>query len=80
VAELAVAESNLGLLRLAQKRYSAADEVLTHALDLRERFTPIPNLEMANLLKSLALARKMEHREADAAKLNKRAAAIVAFQ
>jgi uncharacterized protein HemY len=80
VVELAVAENNLGLLRLKQKRYKQADEVLTHALALREKFSPRPTAELASSLQSLALARKMEHRDADAASLNRRAATILEFR
>jgi tetratricopeptide (TPR) repeat protein len=80
ITELAVAENNLGLLRLKQKRYREAGEVLSEALGLRESFSPLPTPELAASMQSLALARKMEHRDADAASLNRRAAAILAFQ
>jgi tetratricopeptide (TPR) repeat protein len=80
LVELAVAENNLGLLRLKQKRYQEAGEVLEDALMLRERFSPAPTPDLAGAIQALALARKFEHRDADAATLNQRAAAILAFK
>ena len=78
--ELAVAENNLGLLRLKQKKYREAGEVLAEAVALREKFSPRPTQDLAASLQTLALARKLEHRDEDAARLNSRAAAILAFQ
>jgi tetratricopeptide (TPR) repeat protein len=78
--ELAVAENNLGLLRLKQKRYHEAGEILAEAVELRERFSNRPTQDLAASLQTLALARKLEHRDSDAASLNSRAAAILAFQ
>jgi tetratricopeptide (TPR) repeat protein len=78
--ELAVAENNLGLLRLKQKRYREAGEILAEAVELREKASPRPTQDLATSLQTLALARKFEHRDEDAARLNSRAAAILAFQ
>jgi hypothetical protein len=47
---------------------------------LRERFSSRPTPDLATSLQTLALARKLEHRDEDAARLNSRAAAILAFQ
>jgi tetratricopeptide (TPR) repeat protein len=80
LAELSVAKSNLGMLRLKQKRYHDAGETLSEALALREQFTTTPTVDLAASLKTLAVARKLEHRDADAAKLNQRAAVIMQFQ
>jgi len=80
VVELAVAENNLGLLRLKQKRYREAGDILSDALALRERFSPQPTPDLAGSMQALAVARKMEHRDADAAALNQRAAAILSFK
>jgi hypothetical protein len=80
LVELAIAENNLGLLRLKQKRYKEAGEILAEAVELRERFSPRPTQDLANSLQALAMARKLEHRDEDAARLNRRAEAILAFQ
>jgi tetratricopeptide (TPR) repeat protein len=80
LVELAVAENNLGLLRLKQKRYREAGEILAEAVALRERFSSRPTQDLAASLQTLAMARKAEHRDEDAARLNSRAAAILAFQ
>jgi uncharacterized protein HemY len=40
IVERAILQSNLGVLRLKQKRYREADEALTTAVELREKFTP----------------------------------------
>ena len=45
-----ILQSNLGLLRLKQKRYREADEALTTAVELREKFTPKPGPELADVL------------------------------
>jgi tetratricopeptide (TPR) repeat protein len=78
--ERAVGETNLGILRLRQKRYREADAALSSALARREEFSAQASPEMAGLLRNLAQVRKLEHREADAARLNQRAAAMAAFQ
>jgi hypothetical protein len=71
---MAVAQNNLGLLRLAQKRYREADESLTQSVELREKFSNGPSPELAATIGSLAFARKMLHRDKDAERLAKRAA------
>jgi hypothetical protein len=68
------------LLRLKQKRYIDADETLTHALALREKFSPKPTPELATAMQTLAMVRKMLHRDAEAASLSSRAATILSFQ
>ncbi|HTS66021.1 MAG TPA: tetratricopeptide repeat protein [Candidatus Acidoferrales bacterium] len=80
LVELAIAENNLGLLRIRQKRYHEAGAMLEDALALRYRFSPNPTPDLAGSMQALALARKLEHRDADAASLNQRAAAILAFR
>ena len=75
--ELAVAYNNLGLLRLAQKRWAEADESLTRSMELREKFSSVDSMELASSMESLAYARKMLHRDADADRLAKRAAGMM---
>jgi len=80
VVEQATAENNLGQLRLKQKKYAVADQLLSHALALQEKALVRPGLETANTLQALALAREGEHRYDDAAQLQQRAAAILAYR
>lgn len=69
VTENWIAESNLALLRLAQKRYEEADRLFTHVLSLHE--TP-------EVLQSLAVVREKERRHKDAVLLTKRANQLLA--
>lgn len=80
VVEQAIAENNLGLLRLKQKRYAEADKLLSHVLQLREQFTAQPGREVAEALQSLALAREKQRLYQDAARLQSRAAAILGYR
>jgi len=79
-AELSLAQSNLGLLRLKQKRYREADEVLTSAVELREKFAAKPGPELADALQYLAFAREKLRRFDDAARLKDRAEAIRSYR
>ncbi|MEO8372722.1 MAG: tetratricopeptide repeat protein [Candidatus Solibacter sp.] len=74
--EIALAEHNLGLLRLKQKRYAEANEALTAAVELREKFAVQPGPELADALQSLAFAREKLKLFDDAARLNSRAQVI----
>jgi tetratricopeptide (TPR) repeat protein len=78
--EQAFAENNLALLRLKQKKYQAADQLLTHALALQEKAWARPGPEIANTLRALALARQGERRYDDAARLRQRAGAMLAYR
>ncbi|HEX7424835.1 MAG TPA: hypothetical protein VF311_13255, partial [Terriglobales bacterium] len=80
LTELAIAESNLGLLRLQQKRYREANEALTSAVELREKFSAKPGTELADALQSLAIAREKLRLFDDAARLNTRAEMIRAYR
>ena len=71
VVELAILQSNLGVLRLKQKRYREADEALNTAVELREKFSK-PGPELADVLHLLAFAREKERLFDDAARLNAR--------
>lgn len=77
--EQSITESNLGLLRLKQKRYAEADQLLSHALSLQERFTNRPGPDVAATLQALALVREKERLYEDAARLHNRAASILAY-
>ena len=74
--EIALAEHNLGLLRLRQKRYAEANEALTAAVELREKFAVRPGPELADALQSLAIAREKLKLFDDAQRLNNRAQVI----
>jgi hypothetical protein len=78
MVELTVAQNNLGLLRLKQKRYKEADASFSQAIAMRERFSQSSSPELAQTIDSLAYARKMEHRKDDAEKLALRAANMFA--
>lgn len=80
LVELAIAENNLGLLRLKQKRYLDADSALSDAVALREKFETRPGPELADSLQSLAIARQNLHLFDDAARLNSRARQILSFR
>ena len=78
--ERAILQSNLGVLRLKQKRYREADEALTTAVELREKFTPTPGPELADVLHLLAVAREKERLFDDAARLNARVEMIRGYR
>jgi tetratricopeptide (TPR) repeat protein len=78
--EMAVAQHNLALLRMRQKRYAEADRLLTTALALEEEYSVQPGSEMAATLQVLAQCRAKEHRVEDASRLKDRATAIEAYR
>lgn len=55
--ELAIARNNLGLLRLRQKRYAEANNLLQNALIDEERFSAASSAEIAAIKKALNQAR-----------------------
>ncbi len=80
VPELAIAENNLGVLRLKQKRYAEADELLTHVVALQEKSVAKPGLEMVDTLRNLSLVREKEQFHADAARLRSQAAMLLSYR
>ncbi len=80
IVERSILHSNLGVLRLKQKRYREADEALTTAVELREKFTPNPGPELADVLHLLAVAREKERLFEDAARLNARVEMIRGYR
>lgn len=80
LVELSILEGNLGLLRLKQGRYREADEALTKAVELREKFAAKPGPELADARQILATARQKLHRFDDAARLNTRAQTIRSYR
>jgi uncharacterized protein HemY len=78
--ELTIAQSNLGLLHVRQKRYREADEAYSAAIELREKFAVSPGSELADALQSLAEVREKEHLFDDAARLNTRAQMIRGYR
>lgn len=80
LVERSIAENNLGLLRLKQKRYREADAALSESVELREKFSARPGPELADALESLAIVREKLRRYDDAGKLNRQAATIRAYR
>jgi tetratricopeptide (TPR) repeat protein len=78
--EVSVAENNLGLLRLKQKRYADADQLLTHVLSLQETYLAKPAREMADTLHNLSVVREKEQLHADAVRLQNRASMILGLR
>lgn len=78
--ELAVAQHNLGLLRMKQKKYSAADQLFSQALALEEQYSVEPGPEMASTLEQLSNCREKEHRLDDAARFKSRANSILSYR
>ena len=77
---LAVAEQNLGLLRLRQKKYTEADRLFSGALALEEQYAARPNAEMADTLRLLSEVREKERRFEEADSLKARAATISSYR
>jgi hypothetical protein len=76
--QLAIAESNLGALRLTRHEYPQADKLLTHALAMMEEpSAPKANADYAATMRLLAEVREKQKRHADASDLRSRAAAIL---
>jgi len=65
---------------LKQKRYRDADEALTRAVELREKFAVKPGPELADALQNLATAREKQRLFEDAARLNARAQMIRGYR
>jgi tetratricopeptide (TPR) repeat protein len=80
VVELSVAQNNLGILRLKQKRYREADEALTASVALREKFEARPGQQLVESLRLLAFAREKQRLFADAVRLTTRANSIVSYR
>lgn len=77
---LATAESNLGVLRLHQRKFADAERLLLHALSMEERLPSRPVFEMATTLGVLAQLRKAQRRDAESTQLISRAATIRGIQ
>ena len=58
--EIAVAENNLGVLRLKQKRYAEADQLFSHVLSLQEKYSTRLAPEAAATLRNLEITREKE--------------------
>ena len=75
---LAMAENNLGLLRLEQKRYSEADRLLSSAIAREQQYSTTPSGDMIQTMTLLAQVREKEQRFTDAADLRRRIASLQA--
>ena len=71
---LATTESNLGLLRLRQRKFIDAERLLTHALSIEEHLPSRPLIDIAATMQVLAQLRKAQRRDAESAQLRSRAA------
>jgi tetratricopeptide (TPR) repeat protein len=75
--ELAIAKTNLGSLRLRQRKYAKADAVLSEALVLEQQTGSPAHGGIGTTLRLLAQAREQEHRTADAEQLRREAAGFL---
>lgn len=80
VFERMVVEINLGVLRMKQRKYAEADQLLTHVVSVQERYWTKPGSLMAATLRTLAEVREKERRPEEAARLQKRADLILAYR
>jgi len=80
VPEMSIAENNLGVLRLKQKRYAEADRLLTHVLALQEKYLTKPGREMADTLQNLSVVREKEQFHEDAVRLRNQATMILSYR
>ena len=80
LVELTIAQSNLGLLHVRQKRYREADQAYSAAIELREKLAVSRGPDLADALQSLAEVREKEHLFDDAARLNTRAQMIRGYR
>jgi tetratricopeptide (TPR) repeat protein len=80
VPELSTAENNLGVLRLKQKRYAEADQLLTHVLALQEKYLAKPGRETADTLQNLAVVREKEQFHEDAVRLRNQATVLLSYR
>lgn len=78
--ELWVGECNLGLLRYRQKRYAEADMLLSHSLEIQEKYMPRPGPEMVGTIQALAATREKLKLFDDAARLNHRATLLMSYR
>jgi tetratricopeptide (TPR) repeat protein len=80
VPEMPIAENNLGVLRLKQKRYAEADQLLTHVLALQEKYLVKPGRETAETLQNLSVVREKEQFHEDAVRLRNQATLILSYR
>ena len=80
VPEMSIAENNLGVLRLKQKRYAEADSLLTHVLALQEKYLVKPGRETADTLRNLSVVREKEQLHADAVRLRNQATMLLSYR
>jgi tetratricopeptide (TPR) repeat protein len=80
VPEMSIAENNLGVLRLKQKRYAEADQLLTHVLALQEKYLAKPGREMADTLQNLSVVREKEQFHEDAVRLRNQATMLLSYR
>ena len=76
--EMAVAKTNLGLLRIRQKKFDKAGAILGESLVLEEKLSLSGKSDMATTLRLLAEVRDHERRPDEAARLRQRASGFVA--
>jgi Flp pilus assembly protein TadD len=69
---LAIAENNLGLLRMVQKKYADAATFLRSALAREEQYSMLPSGDILHTLKLLLELRELQHRHDESAALKLR--------
>ncbi len=75
---LAIAETNFGLLRFAQKKYAEADNWFHSALVREQQYSVAPNGDILQTLKLLMALRQKQGRSQEAAALRQRIDAVQA--
>jgi tetratricopeptide (TPR) repeat protein len=78
--ERIVAQTNLGVLRLRQKKYAEADTLFSDALTLQEKYYAQPGADEAATLRALAMVRQKQRRFADAEQLQRRANLLTGYR
>jgi hypothetical protein len=73
---LAVAETNLGMLRLRQKKLAESERLLVHALAIQDRLPAAASYNLAATARALAQLRKLQHRDTESAELMGRATVV----
>ncbi len=80
VLERIVAQTNLGILRLRQKKYAQADILFSGALALEEQYYSHPGPDVAATLRALAIVKQKQRQFDDAARLQRRANLITGYR
>jgi tetratricopeptide (TPR) repeat protein len=80
VLERIVAQTNLAVLRLRQKKYAEADSLFSEALAMEEKYYSRPGPDMAATMRALAVVKERQRRFEDAERLQRRANMITGYR